>query len=96
MKNRKLWGGRFDAPTDAFVEEFNASIDVDARMYREDIEGSRAHARMLGRQGILSEEDVHRILAGLDEIEREIERGELEFTVANPNLQHYRGTTRRL
>ena len=82
MKNRKLWGGRFDAPTDAFVEEFNASIDVDARMYREDIEGSRAHARMLGRQGILSEEDVRRILAGLDEIEREIERGELEFTVA--------------
>ncbi len=82
MSNKKLWGGRFEAPTDAFVEEFNASIDVDARMYREDIAGSRAHARMLGKQGILSESDVQRILEGLNDIERAIENGELEFTVA--------------
>ncbi len=79
--SEKPWGGRFSAPTDEFVELFNASIDVDARMYREDIAGSRAHARMLGRQGILSEEDVRAILAGLDAIEREIEQGAFEFRV---------------
>jgi len=82
MAQDKLWGGRFDAPTDTFVEAFNASIDVDARMYREDIAGSRAHARMLGRQGIISERDVKQILQGLNEIEAEIERGEMQFTVA--------------
>ncbi|HKJ83746.1 MAG TPA: argininosuccinate lyase, partial [Mariprofundaceae bacterium] len=79
--SKKLWGGRFEQPTDAFVEEFNASIDVDARMYAEDIAGSRAHARMLGRQGILSEADVEAILKGLDEIEAAIEAGEIEFSV---------------
>jgi len=78
----KLWGGRFDAPTDKFVEEFNASVDVDARMYREDIAASRAHAKMLGRQGILSDDDVKQILQGLNDIETEIERGEMQFTVA--------------
>jgi len=78
----KLWGGRFDAPTDKFVEEFNASIDVDARMYREDIAASCAHARMLGKQGILSDADVKQILQGLNDIEAEIERGEVQFTVA--------------
>ncbi len=82
MSNEKPWGGRFDAPTDAFVEDFNASIDVDARMWREDIKGSRAHARMLGRQGILSDEDVRHILQGLDGIEAAIASGELEFTAA--------------
>jgi len=78
----KLWGGRFDAPTNQFVEEFNASIDVDARMYREDIAASCAHARMLGRQGILSDEDVQQILQGLNDIEAAIESGEVQFTVA--------------
>ncbi|MDQ6959589.1 MAG: argininosuccinate lyase [Mariprofundaceae bacterium] len=82
MAQDKLWGGRFDAPTDKFVEEFNASIDVDARMYREDIAASRAHARMLGRQDILSGDDVKQILQGLNEIEAEIERGEMQFAVA--------------
>ena len=82
MAKDKLWGGRFNAPTDAFVEEFNASIDVDGRMYREDIAGSRAHARMLGRQGILSDDDVKRILEGLNEIEAEIEAGAIEFSTA--------------
>ncbi len=82
MAQDKLWGGRFEAPTDTFVEEFNASVDVDARMYREDISASRAHARMLGRQDILSDEDVERILKGLNDIESEIERGEFQFSVA--------------
>jgi len=78
----KLWGGRFDAPTDKFVEEFNASIDVDSRMYREDIAASRAHAKMLGKQDIISDDDVKQILQGLNDIEAEIERGEMQFTVA--------------
>jgi len=82
MAKNKLWGGRFNAPTNEFVEQFNASIDVDARMFREDIAGSRAHARMLGHQGILCEADVKQILQGLSEIEQAIEAGEIPFTAA--------------
>ncbi len=78
----KPWGGRFESPTNEFVEQFNASIDVDARMYAEDIAGSKAHARMLCEQGILTREDFNDILRGLDEILGEIESGEFEFTVA--------------
>jgi len=78
----KPWGGRFESPTDEFVEQFNASIEVDGRMYAEDIAGSKAHARMLCEQGILSREDLNAILRGLDEILGEIESGEFEFTVA--------------
>jgi argininosuccinate lyase len=78
----KPWGGRFDSPTDSFVEAFNASVDVDARMYAEDIAGSKAHARMLATQGILSEADLDAILEGLDAIAAEIERGEFTFTIA--------------
>ena len=75
----KLWGGRFSTPMDQFVEEFNASVDVDRRMYAEDIAGSKAHARMLEKQGILSNEELAAILKGLDEINDEIERGEFAF-----------------
>jgi len=77
----KPWGGRFDAPTDSFVEAFNASTDVDARMYAEDIAGSRAHATMLGTQGILTDDELAAILNGLNEIEAEIEDGTFEFTI---------------
>jgi len=80
--SEKPWGGRFESPTNEFVEAFNASIDVDARMYAEDIAGSRAHARMLTQQGILSQEDCNAILRGLDEILGEINSGEFEFTIA--------------
>ncbi len=75
----KPWGGRFSTPTDPFVETFNASIDVDRRMYAEDIAGSRAHARMLEKQGILTADELSAILKGLDEIQEEIERGEFAF-----------------
>lgn len=77
----KPWGGRFDAPTDSFVEAFNASTDVDARMYAEDIAGSRAHATMLNTQGILTNDELTAIINGLNEIEAEIERGEFEFLI---------------
>jgi len=77
----KPWGGRFDAPTNAFVEAFNASTDVDQRMYAQDIAGSRAHATMLHHQGILNDADLKKILHGLDGIEEEIERGEFSFLI---------------
>ena len=75
----KMWGGRFAEGTAASVEAFTASIHFDARLYRHDIAGSRAHARMLARQGLISEAECARILSGLAEIEGEIERGEFVF-----------------
>ena len=75
----KMWGGRFAEGTAASVEAFTASIHFDARLYRHDIAGSRAHARMLARQGLISEAECAQILVGLAEIEGEIERGEFVF-----------------
>ncbi len=77
--SEKLWGGRFDAPTDALVEAFTASIDFDKRLYREDIAGSVAHARMLGAQGIIATADADAIIAGLEAIRVDIEAGRFEF-----------------
>jgi argininosuccinate lyase len=75
----KLWGGRFDAPPDALVEAFTASIDFDRRLYREDIAGSIAHAQMLARQEIIPEADAAAIVAGLEAIRDEIEAGQFAF-----------------
>ncbi len=75
----KLWGGRFTEKTDKLVEEFTSSIQYDHLLYREDIEGSRVHCRMLVQQGIISKEEGDAILKGLDEVEEEISRGELPF-----------------
>jgi argininosuccinate lyase len=76
---QKLWGGRFAEQTAASVEAFTASIHFDARLYRQDIAGSRAHARMLARQGLISAEEGEQILQGLTAIEQEIDRGEFAF-----------------
>jgi len=75
----KLWGGRFQEGTAASVEAFTASIQYDSRLYRHDIAGSQAHARMLARQGLISEVECESIVKGLNEIEREIERGDFVF-----------------
>jgi argininosuccinate lyase len=80
--SQKLWGGRFTQPTDKFVEEFTASIEFDQRLYRYDIQGSRAHAEMLGRQGIIAVAEAEQIIAGLNEILADIEAGKIEFSVA--------------
>ena len=56
----KLWGGRFRKETDSLVNDFNSSIQFDCRMYREDIQGSLAHAKMLAEQGIISQEEIGR------------------------------------
>ena len=81
MTKEKLWGGRFAQPTNKFVEEFTASIDFDKRLYHQDIRGSIAHARMLGKQGIIPLEDVDRIIHGLQAVLDKIEAGEFDFSV---------------
>lgn len=81
VKNQS-WGGRFSESTDAFVAAFTASINFDQRLYPQDIAGSRAHARMLGKVGILGDADVTAILDGLDAVEADIEAGNIEWDVA--------------
>ena len=76
----QLWGGRFTKATDEAVYQFNASISFDKKMYRQDIEGSMAHAEMLCKQGIISKEEQESIQAGLEKILSGIESGELEIT----------------
>ncbi len=75
----KLWGGRFAEKTAASVEAFTASIHYDCRLYKQDIAGSLAHARMLVRQGLISAEEGEQIAACLQEIEREIDAGTFVF-----------------
>ena len=82
----KLWSGRFEKNTDALTEELNASIGFDIRLYREDIEGSMAHAVMLAEQGIIGEEDARRIIGGLREIREDIEAGRLAFTIETEDI----------
>ncbi|MCU0590298.1 MAG: argininosuccinate lyase [Desulfobacterales bacterium] len=76
----KLWKGRFTAKTAEVVDRFTASIDVDQRLYRYDIEGSIAHCRMLARTGIISEEDRDQIVQGLNQIRQEIEAASFPFS----------------
>lgn len=80
--SEKLWGGRFSKTTDEMINEFQASIGFDRRMYREDIAGSLAHAAMLAKVGILSEEDCAAIEKGLKGILAQIEHGDFDFSVA--------------
>jgi len=82
MTKDKLWGGRFTQPTDAFVEEFTASVGFDKRMYRQDILGSIAHACMLGKQGIIPRAEADTIVDGLERILAQIEEGRFNFSVS--------------
>lgn len=77
-----LWGGRFSEATDAFVQRFTASVNFDKRLYKHDIAGSIAHATMLTSAGVLTDDERAAIVAGLQEIEQQIERGEFEWSVA--------------
>lgn len=76
----KLWGGRFTKETDKLVYNFNASISFDQKFFRQDIQGSIAHATMLGAQGIISKDDSKKIVEGLKSILEDIESGKLEIT----------------
>jgi len=75
------WGGRFSEPTDAFVARFTASVTFDQRLARQDIQGSIAHATMLARVGVLTDDERDAIINGLNEIQAEIERGEFNWSV---------------
>ena len=79
MEGKKLWGGRFSESTDAFVEEFTESVSFDKELALYDIQGSIAHAKMLGKQGIIPEEDAEKIVKGLEEIKKEIEEGKFQW-----------------
>lgn len=81
MTQPKLWGGRFSKGTDKLVEQFNASIVFDQRMYREDIRGSIAHASMLAKVGLITQDEAGQIESGLNDILVQIEKGEFSFSV---------------
>ena len=76
----QLWGGRFTKETDKLVYNFNASISFDQKFYKEDIQGSIAHVSMLGKQGILTEQEMQDIIKTLKEIQADVESGKLEIT----------------
>ena len=77
-----MWGGRFNESTDEFVQAFTASVTFDQRMYRQDIRGSRAHATMLERTGVISKSDHDAIQLGLNEVEDQINSGTFDWSVA--------------
>ncbi len=81
-ESNTMWGGRFEGGPSAVMQEINASIGFDRRLYRQDIAGSRAHCHMLVAQKIISEADGKAIAAGLDTIEREIADGAFGFDAA--------------
>ncbi|HPD82671.1 MAG: argininosuccinate lyase [Alphaproteobacteria bacterium] len=82
IKSNKMWGGRFDAQPDDIMTQINASIDIDKRLYAQDIAGSKAHAAMLVVQNIIPAEDGEKIQKGLDQIKGEIENGAFTFSTA--------------
>lgn len=82
MTDKKLWAGRFSEPTDSFVEAFTASVEVDQRLAPYDIQGSIAHANMLAKQGILTNDERDAIISGLERILAQIEAGEFNWSVA--------------
>ena len=81
-----LWGGRFEKGVDAFTQEFGASLEVDKNMAQQDIRGSRAHARMLAEQGIISDDDQQAIDAGLEDISRQIADGSFVWDVNDEDV----------
>ncbi|MDR0446883.1 MAG: argininosuccinate lyase, partial [Oscillospiraceae bacterium] len=82
----KLWSSGFSEDTDALVDEFNASISFDSRMYKEDIAGSKAHAAMLAARGIIPARDAELIISALTEIQEDIESGSFEFRQSDEDI----------
>lgn len=82
----KLWAGRFQKETDTLVNDFNSSIGFDARLYRQDIAGSIAHAQMLGKTGIIEEHEAETIVNGLKAILADIEADKVEFSLENEDI----------
>ncbi|TGL37492.1 argininosuccinate lyase [Leptospira perdikensis] len=86
MKEKKLWGGRFDAPPSSLMIRIGESISFDKELYAHDIEGSISHSRMLKRIGILSESEQRKIETGLVQIKKEIDSGKFEFKIENEDI----------
>ncbi len=85
-ETNSAWGGRFTEQTDAFVEAFTASVQFDQRLYKQDIAGSRAHARMLNKIEVLNEQDLNAILQGLDQVEQEIREGRFDWSIKSEDV----------
>jgi argininosuccinate lyase len=85
----KLWEGRTSKETDAAADDFNSSIRIDSRMYRQDIKGSMAHAFMLGAKGIISQEDAGLIISGLEGILADIESGSLQIDMSAEDIHMF-------
>jgi argininosuccinate lyase len=81
-KVEKPWQGRFSEPTDAFVEAFTASVDFDKCLYKHDIQGSIAHARMLAKSGVLNNDEMQSIVDGLEKIREEVEQGRFQWSIS--------------
>jgi len=82
----KMWSGRFSASASNLLDQFNASIMYDRKLYREDIEGSLAHAQMLYKQGILNDQELQEIQKGLEQVKDEIESGTFEWKISDEDL----------
>ena len=85
----KMWAGRFSKALDKTADDFNSSLRVDCRMYREDIEGSMAHAAMLGAQGIIPKKDADAIIDALGDIRDDIDAGKLDFSEGGEDIHMF-------
>ena len=85
----KLWGGRFEKGVNSLVNDFNSSIRIDSRMYKEDILGSLAHVKMLGEQNIIPKEDSKKIATGLETILKRIESGEIKIDENSEDIHSF-------
>jgi argininosuccinate lyase len=87
MVSEKVWGGVFSEATDRRVKEFTEGVSFDRRTYAHDIACSTAHARMLAKVGLITEDEYQQIVHGLDQIRQEIEQGAFQFSVALEDIQ---------
>ena len=81
-----LWGGRFEGGVATSTQELGASLPVDKHLYKQDIAGSKAHAGMLAKQGIISDSDAQAITEGLDQIEAQIDAGDFVFDINDEDI----------
>ena len=84
--NTALWGGRFEGHPTEFLQRYGASLPVDKRMWAEDIAGSKAHAAMLAKVGVISAEDAQAIRSGLDEVAASIAAGDFDFVIDDEDI----------
>ena len=85
----KMWAGRTDGNTSSIADDFNSSIHFDSRMYREDITGSMAHAAMLGKQGIITEDEADALIVGLEGILSDLDNGVIEFDMSAEDIHMF-------